>query len=132
MTGITGLIITFLLKRPFIPFLNEAGYFVLIFNGIISFLIVWDSIRKAKYFVSWNDCELSYLLPKSEKPELIKFESIRSIARNRSEIIIELDNGEAKHFNLNYFFYPERMAIINFFGEIAKKLTDRENTIPIL
>jgi hypothetical protein len=120
MTGITGLIITFLFKKPFIPFLNESGYFILIFNGIISFLIVLDSIRKAKYFVSWNDNELSYLLPKSEKTELIRFESIRSFTRNRSGIIIELDNGETKHFNLNYFFYPERMAIINFFGEIKK------------
>ncbi|MGF1584784.1 MAG: hypothetical protein ACFCUM_05650 [Bacteroidales bacterium] len=107
----------------FIPYLNEASYFVLIFNGIISFLIVWDSIRKAKYFVAWNDDELSYLLPKSDKPELIKFISIKSVARNRNEIIIKLDNSETKHFNLNHFFYPERKTIINFFEEI-KKMTD--------
>lgn len=122
MIGITGLIISFAFKMSFIPLLNEASYFVLIFNGIISFWIVWDSIKKAKYFVTWNDYELSYLLPKSDKSELIKFKSIKSVARNRSEIIIKLDNSETKHFNLNYFFYPERKIIIDFFEEI-KKLT---------
>lgn len=122
MIGITGLIISFAFKMSFIPLLNEASYFVLIFNGIISFLIVWDSIKKAKYFVTWNDDELSYLLPKSDKTELIKFKSIKSVARNRSEIIINLDNSETKHFNLNYFFYPERKKIIDFFEEI-KELT---------
>jgi hypothetical protein len=123
MVGITGLILSFAFRISFIPYLNEASYFVLIFNGIISFLIVWDSIRKAKYFVTWNDDELSYLLPKSDKTELIKFISIKSVARNRNEIIIKLDNSETKHFNLNYFFYPERKTLINLFEKI-KKMTD--------
>lgn len=104
----------------FIPLLNEASYFVLVFNGIISFWIVWDSIKKAKYFVAWNDDEISYLLPKSDKTELIKIENIKSVGRNQSEIIIKLDNSETKHFNLNHFFYPERKTIINFFEKIEK------------
>ena len=120
MIGITGLITSYAFNMSFIPLLNEASYFVLVFNGIISFWIVWDSIKKAKYFVAWNDDEISYLLPKSDKTELIKIENIKSVGRNQSEIIIKLDNSETKHFNLNHFFYPERKTIINFFEKIEK------------
>lgn len=120
LIGITGLITSYAFNMSFIPLLNEASYFVLVFNGIISFWIVWDSIKKAKYFVAWNDDEISYLLPKSDKTELIKIENIKSVGRNQSEIIIKLDNSETKHFNLNHFFYPERKTIINFFEKIEK------------
>ncbi len=120
LIGTIGLFLSFVLNMSFIPLLNEASYFVLLFNGFISFWIVLDSIKKAKYFVAWNNREISYLLPKSEKTELINIDNIKSVDINRSEIIIQLNNSETKHFNLNYFFFPERKTIINFFEEIKK------------
>ena len=120
LIGIIGLFMSFVLKMSFISLLNEASYFVLIFNGTISFWIVWDSMRKAKYFVAWNSREISYLLPKSDKTEVIIIENIKSVVINRSEIIIGLNNGETRHFNLNYFFFPERKTIIDFFEGLKK------------
>ncbi|MFO7658009.1 MAG: hypothetical protein R6W78_13180 [Bacteroidales bacterium] len=120
LIGTIGLFMSFMLKMSFIPLLDEACYFVLLFNGLISFWIVWDSMKKSKYFVAWNNREISYLLPKSEKTEVIIIENIKSIDIFRSEIIIGLNNSETKHFNLNYFFFPERKTIIDFFEELKK------------
>lgn len=121
LTGIIGLFLSFVLQMAFIPLLNEASYFVFIFNGMISFFIVWDSMKKAKYFVAWNEYEVWFLLPKSAQTESIKIENIKSVEMKQSEIIIELHNHEKKYFNLNYFFYPERKMIIDFFEGIKKQ-----------
>lgn len=123
LAGITGLLMTYLFKRPFIPFLNESSYFVLLFNGVIWILMIRDSLKKAKYFVSWSDSEINFLLPKSDKVESIRIDSIKSLKINRSNIEIGLKNNESRHFNLNYFFYPERQVIIDFFYDINRKLT---------
>ena len=122
LLGVIGLIISFMTRKQLIPLLNDGAFFSLIFSSSISFWFVWDSMKKAKYFVAWNDIEISYLLPKSNETEVIVIESIKSVDINRSEIIIGLNNGETKHFNLNYFFFPERKTIIDFF-EGLKKMT---------
>lgn len=115
LIGIMGLCMSFLLELPFIPFLNEAGYFVLLFNGLISYWIVWDSMKKEKYFIAWNRTEINYLLPKTDTTETIVIESIKTVILNPDEVTIGLKNGETKRINLNYFFFPERKTIIDFF-----------------
>jgi|GEM_PF-1238899 hypothetical protein len=120
LLGIVGLLLFFISEKPLIPFLNEASYFVLIFNGAISFWLVWSSMKRAKYFVAWNDREISYLLPKAEKTVFIPIENIKSIDINISEIIIGLKNNETRHFNLNYFFFPERKTITDFFEKLKE------------
>ena len=122
LVGFTGLLMTYLFKRPFIPFLNESSYFVLLFNGVIWIFMIRDSMKKEKYFVSWNDREIKFLLPKSDKEESIITADIKSLKISRSNIEIGLKNNESRHFNLNYFFYPERQVIIDFFEEINRKL----------
>ena len=123
LIGLIGIVMTYVFKTSFIPFLNEAAYFVLFFNGIITCWIIWDSAKKAKYFVEWNNSEINYLLPKSDKTESIKFENIKSIDVNPSDVIITLNNSEIKHFDLSLFFFPERQVIIDFFEENKGKLT---------
>lgn len=122
LIGIAGLLMTYIYNKSLIPFFNESGYFVLLFNGVIWIYILKDSMRKSKYFVSWDDSEINYLLPKSEKTESIRIENINSLKINKSGIVIELKDNEIRHFNLNYFFFPERQMIIDFFEEINKKL----------
>lgn len=121
LVGLIGLIVS-LFNRSFIPLINEGGLFALLFNGIISFLIVRDSMRKAKYFVSWNDNEINYLLPKSDRVELIPFDNIESIEVKMGEVIIGLNNDQKKHFNLNYFYFPERTTVVDFFKEIKSRI----------
>jgi hypothetical protein len=113
--GALGLILDFIFNISLIPVINNASYFILISNGATSFWIVWDSMKKSKYFVTWNESEINYLLPKSDHTESIKIENIQSISINRSEINIELNNNHKKHFNLNHFFFPERKQIVGFF-----------------
>lgn len=115
LIGIIGLCMSVILELPFIPFLNEAGYFVLLFNGLISYWIVWDSMKKEKYFIAWNPNEINYLLPKADTTETIVIESIKTVDLNPDEVTIGLKNGETKRINLNYFFFPERKTIIDFF-----------------
>lgn len=115
LIGIMGLSVSVILEMPFIPFLNEAGYFVLLFNGLISYWIVWDSMKKEKYFIAWNRTEINYLLPKTDTTETIVIESIKTVDLNPGEVTIGLKNGETKRINLNYFFFPERKTIIDFF-----------------
>jgi hypothetical protein len=109
-------------KRALIPSLNESSYFVFLFNGVIWILMIRDSMKKEKYFVSWNDREINFLLPKSDKEESVRIENIKSLKISRSNIEIGLKNNESRHFNLNYFFYPERQVIIDFFEDINRKL----------
>jgi len=111
---------SFLLKMPFIPFLNEAGYFVLLFNGLISYWIVRDSMKKEKYFIAWNSNEINYLLPKTDTTETIVIESVKTVDMNPGEVTIGLSTGETKRINLNYFFFPERKTIIDFFEGLKK------------
>jgi len=120
LLGIVGLLLFFISEKPLIPLFNEASYFVLIFNGAISLWIVWSSMKRAKYFVAWNDSEISYLLPKAEKTVFIPIENIKSIDIKGSEIIIGLKNNETRYFNLNYFFFPERKTITDFFEKLKE------------
>ncbi len=115
LLGVIGLVVSFATRKQFMPLLNDGAFFSLTFSSSISFWFVWDSMKKAKYFVAWNDIEISYLLPKSGETEVIVIESIKTVDIHRGEIIIGLNNGETKHFNLNYFFFPERKTIVDFF-----------------
>ena len=62
LVGLVGIVMTYVFKTSFIPFLNEASYFVLFFNGIITCWIIWDSTKKAKDFVEWNNNISSFYL----------------------------------------------------------------------
>lgn len=120
LLGVIGLIISFTARKQLIPMLSDAPLFSLIFSSSISFGFVWDSMKKAKYFVAWNSKEISYLLPKSDETEVIVIDNIVSVDINPSEIIIGLNNGETKHFNLNHFFFPERKTITDYFEGLKK------------
>jgi hypothetical protein len=122
LVGIAGLLMVYLFKRPFIPFLTESSYFVLLFNGVIWIFMIRDSMKKEKYFVSWSDSEINFLLPKSDKEVSVRIDNIKSLKISRSNIEIGLINNESRHFNLNYFFFPERQVIIDFFEDINRNL----------
>ncbi len=118
-------------KTPFIPLLNEGSYVTLIFYGILFLWIDRNNTKREKYFVSWSDCEINYLLPKSDEAESIKIDDIKSIVINQGEIIIGLKNDEKKHFNLNYFFFPLRQKIIDTFEKIKNRISITSEAIEI-
>ena len=122
-TGLAGIVAMLFLGKTFPSFLNEASYFLLLFNGLLGIFIIRKNKFNRKYFVAWDDQEINYHLPKSKTPETIKNEDIKSIKKSIGKVDIELRNGDIKQFNLNHFFFPERKTIGEFFDEINKGLS---------
>jgi hypothetical protein len=103
-SGLVGLVLSFVFRKSFIPTLNDASYFVLLFNGLISYLLVWDSMKKSKFFVSWNDHEITYILPKSKQTEQIPIADIKALQIKNNEVVVELVNNETKLINMKSVF----------------------------
>jgi hypothetical protein len=120
--GAAGLVLDLAFDWSLIPTANFGTYIPLLGNGLISFFIVYDSGRKAKYFVAWDDGDISYLLPKSKTPEAIKIADITSVTFSRTHVLIGLRDNTQKEFNLSCFFFPDRKRIVDFFESIDQKL----------
>ena len=119
--GLWGMISTVAFKRNTIPALDEWNYLVLLFQGILGIYISLNAFRSKKYFVEYDDLELRYYLPKTNKAEHIKIPEIDSVTIQDSKVRIEMQNNEVKFFNLNYFYFPERRQIIEYFKKIPLK-----------
>ena len=57
-------------------------------------------------------------MPKTNKAEHIKIPEIDSVTIQDSKVRIEMQNSEIKFFNLNYFYFPDRQQIIEYFEKI--------------
>jgi hypothetical protein len=123
IVGISGIVMMLFREEPIVSFLNEANYILLLFHGVLGMWFIWKNNINRKYFVAWNDHEISYLLPKSKITETIKIKDIKSLNKTIGKVDIELINGETKRFSLNSFFFPERRKINDFFEEINSHLT---------
>jgi hypothetical protein len=122
-TGLAGIVAMFFLGKTFASFFNEASYFLLLFNGLLGIFIIQKNKFNRKYFVAWDDHEISYHLPKSKTPETIKIEDIKSINKSIGKVDIALWNGGIKQFNLNHFFFPERKIICEYFENNLNKVS---------
>jgi hypothetical protein len=121
--GLTGFVIPFVSDIEFFMG-NTSMYIMFAFQGVIGIFIARNNIKAVKYFVSWDDNEISYQLPDNETLETIKIEDIKSIEKAPQEIKIKLNNNEIKHFKFVYFYFPKRTTILNYF-ELLK--TQAEN-----
>jgi len=78
--------------------------------------------KKEKYFVSWDDNEIQYLIPKNKEIETIKINDIHSIEKTNLEFKISLKNNEIKNFSFYYFFFPKRKEILDFFESLKSQV----------
>jgi hypothetical protein len=101
--------------------LQTSLFVMLIFQGAIGVYIARKNIGNNKYFVSWDENELSYHLPNNNEPENIRLTDIRKIEREPQKIRIELKNNEVKYFSFNYFYFPTRTTIFDFFETLKIK-----------
>ncbi len=95
--------------------LQTSVFVVMAMQGAFGVYIVRNNMENIKYFVSWDDKELSYHLPNNSEPVNISFPDIRKIEREPQKIRIELKNNEVKYFSFNYFYFPTRTTILDFF-----------------
>lgn len=96
----------------------QTSFFVLLaFNGAFGMFISLKNFDSLKYFVSWDENKIQYHLPNNKEQEIIQLSEIRKINREPQKIRIELKTGEVKHFSFNYFYFPVRKTILDFFDE---------------
>ncbi len=95
--------------------LQTSVFVVMAMQGAIGVYIARNNMENIKYFVSWDDKELSYHLPNNSEPLNISFPDILKIEREPQKIRIELKNNEVKYFSFNYFYFPTRTTILDFF-----------------
>lgn len=103
----------------------QTSFFVLMaFNGAFGVYISRKNFDSIKYFVSWDENELSYHLPNMKEPEIIWLAEIGKIVRETQKIRIELKTGEVKFFSFTYFYFPTRTTILDFFEGVRVRVEE--------
>lgn len=104
--GIGGLFLP--LNMIFLP-LTSLGFLLIIFGYL--------ALKNDKYFLEWNDSELTYLLPGQKLIEIIKITDIKDVSIQGFFIKIKLSDGE-KILNLANIEYAEFQKIKGMLEEI--------------
>ena len=103
----------------------QPSFFVLLaFNVAFGVYISRKNFDSIKYFVSWDENELSYHLPNMKEPEIIWLAEIGKIVRETQKIRIELKTGEVKFFSFTYFYFPTRTTILDFFEGVRVRVEE--------
>ena len=95
---------------------------VLIFQGITTFFILKSSLKFKRFFISWNNYEISYHFPKNKHPEKFRIDEIKALKIVGNEINVLLKSDESKTINLNYAFIPKRNFIREYFETLEMNL----------
>lgn len=105
--------------------MQNSVYFALTFQGAIGVYIARNNLDNNKYFVSWDENGLNYHLPNNNEPVNIRLTEIRKIEREPQRISIELKTGEMKYFGFNYFYFPTRTTILDFFEGLKMRVAEK-------
>jgi hypothetical protein len=119
--GLLGISIILISGDPEFLKLEINSYVFLLMQGVLGFFLARNNLKNEKYFVSWNDNEIQYLLPKNKEPEIIRIADIQSVEKTNCEFRITLKNNEIKNFSFNYFYFPTRQAIFDYFETIKNQ-----------
>lgn len=90
-------------------------FFAFLFNGVA---MLWNAIHNKKmapYFISWDNEQLKFLLPKSKEETTISLSSIDNVSISEKYVTLTLQNGEQHKVNYSPFYFPERQEIIDYF-----------------
>jgi hypothetical protein len=129
--GFVGILV-YLFANEFKMFgLNTSSFVLLFFQGVFGLYISRKAVSDRKYFVSWNDSELSYFMPNNKEPVNIRLSDIWNIERESQKIRIELKTGEVKYFSFTYFYFPTRTTILEFFEGIKTKLEIEQKKVKV-
>jgi hypothetical protein len=94
----------------------------LIFQGITTFYILKSSLKFKRFFISWNNYEISYHFPKNKHPEKFRIDEIKALKIVGNEINVLLKSDESKTINLNFAFIPKRNFIREYFETLEMNL----------
>lgn len=102
--------------------ISISSYLIFLMQGVLGVVLVLRNFKNDKYFVSWDDNELSYQLPKDKEPVIIKITDIQSVEKTNQNYKITLNNNVIKNFCFNYFYFPTRQTIFDFFESIKSRV----------
>jgi hypothetical protein len=123
--GLAGLISE--LGFNYMIFNLKTNFFVILaFQGAFGVYIARKNMDNIKYFVTWDENELNYHLPNNSEPVNISLAEIRKIERESQKIRIELKTGEVEYFGFNYFYFPTRTTILDFFEGVKLRIEDKK------
>lgn len=118
-------LIWYVLKREFVIYADnfwQVGF--LIFQGIITVFITWNALKSKRYFISWDEDSIRYLLPKDKQSEWIRVYDIQYVSIDKKEVVLSLANNEQKRINLNFFYYPKRSRVLEYFQSLKGNLQE--------
>lgn len=115
IAGLLGILIILISDNPKFLKLEIFSYILLLWQGILGIFLARNNLKNLKYFVSWDDNEIQYLLPKNKEIQIIKIQDIQSVEKTNQEFRIVLKNNEIKNFSFIYFYFPTRQTILDFF-----------------
>lgn len=124
LLGVSALI-WYGLKKEFVIYADnfwQVGF--LIFQGIITVFITWNALKSKRYFISWNEDRIHYLLPKDKQPEWIKISEIQSVDIESERVVLSLENNEQKCINLNFLYFPKRTRLVEYFQSLKGNLQE--------
>ena len=85
--GLAGLVSELVFN--YMIFNLQTSFFVLLtFNGAFGVYIARKNFDSIKYFASWDENELNYLLPNMKEPENLRLSEISKIERETQKIKI--------------------------------------------
>ncbi len=118
-------LIWYVLKREFVIYADnfwQVGF--LIFQGIITVFITWNALKSKRYFISWDEDSIRYLLPKDKQSEWIRVYDIQYVSIDKKEVVLSLADNEQKRINLNFFYYPKRSRVLEYFQSLKGNLQE--------
>lgn len=115
IAGLLGILIILISDNPKFLKLEIFSYILLLWQGILGIFLARNNLKNLKYFVSWDDNEIQYLLPKNKEIQIIKIQDIQSFEKTNQEFRIVLKNNEIKNFSFIYFYFPTRQTILDYF-----------------
>lgn len=115
IAGLLGILIILISNNPKFLKLEIFSYILLFWQGILGIFLARNNLKNLKYFVSWDDNEIQYLLPKNKEIQIIKIQDIQSVEKTNQEFRITLKDNEIKNFSFIYFYFPTRQTILDYF-----------------
>lgn len=95
-----------------------STYLIFLMQGVLGIVLSLRNFKIEKYFVSWDDSKIQYQLPKDKEPVFIKTEDVQSVEKTNQEFRITLKDNEIKNFSFNYFYFPTRQTIFDYFESL--------------
>jgi hypothetical protein len=125
IVGLLGIIIILISDNPKFLKLEIFSYILLLWQGILGIFLARNNLKNEKYFVSWDDNKIQYQLPKDKEPVLIKIQDVQSVEKTNQEFRITLKDNETKSFSFNYFYFPTRQTIFDYFESLKINIDNK-------